>query len=176
MEKLIEDYEIQLVEPACAPGTGRFGALARTATDISPVFPYLNAVLPDAWYDHPNQVLIFKEPGQQYALRPNEIRLGRVENLSHAREVISALVDRINDVWERRSDITPSYTERKLASLLDIYKLLPGTNCRQCGFLTCMAFAADLRKGAVRLEQCVPLSETGYAENREKLVKLISSD
>ena len=176
MDRLIKDYEVQLVEPACAPGAGRWGALANIASDISAVFPYLNAVLPNAQYDHQNQVLIFKEPGQQYALRPNEVRIARVENLSHAREVISAIVDRINAVWERRSNITPSYTERKLASLLDMYKLLPGTNCRQCGFLTCMAYAADLRKGSARLEQCVPLSQTEYAANREKLLKLISPD
>ena len=35
MDRLIEDYEIQLVEPACAPGAGRWGALARTASDIA---------------------------------------------------------------------------------------------------------------------------------------------
>lgn len=174
MEKLIEDYAVQLVEPACAPGAGRWGALARTASDISAVFPYLNAILPDASYDHQNQVLIFKEPGQQYALRPQEIRLARVENLAHAQRVVSDIADRINAVWQKRNTITPSYAERKLASLLDIYKLLPGTNCKQCNYLTCMAYAAALRKGSARLEQCVPLSQPEHAANRRKILDLIS--
>ncbi|MDD5465247.1 MAG: acetyl-CoA decarbonylase/synthase complex subunit gamma [Candidatus Omnitrophica bacterium] len=37
---------------------------------------------------------------------------------------------------------------------LDIYKLLPKTNCRQCGFATCLAFAMQLAKKAVAIEKC----------------------
>jgi len=37
---------------------------------------------------------------------------------------------------------------------LDIYKLLPKTNCRQCGFATCLAFAMQLAKKAVVIEKC----------------------
>jgi acetyl-CoA decarbonylase/synthase complex subunit gamma len=37
---------------------------------------------------------------------------------------------------------------------LDIYKLLPKTNCRDCGFVTCLAFAMQLAKKAVSLEKC----------------------
>ena len=37
---------------------------------------------------------------------------------------------------------------------LDIYKLLPKTNCRQCGFPTCLAFALSLAKKAIVLEKC----------------------
>jgi acetyl-CoA decarbonylase/synthase complex subunit gamma len=37
---------------------------------------------------------------------------------------------------------------------LDIYKLLPKTNCRQCGFATCLAFAMQLAKKAISIEKC----------------------
>lgn len=37
---------------------------------------------------------------------------------------------------------------------LDIYKLLPKTNCKQCGFPTCLAFAMQLAKKAVSIEKC----------------------
>jgi len=37
---------------------------------------------------------------------------------------------------------------------LDIYKLLPKTNCRQCGFATCLAFAMQLAKKTVAIEKC----------------------
>jgi len=37
---------------------------------------------------------------------------------------------------------------------LDIYKLLPKTNCRQCGLATCLAFAMQLAKKAVSIEKC----------------------
>lgn len=41
---------------------------------------------------------------------------------------------------------------------LDIYKLLPKTNCRDCGFPTCLAFAMQLAKKAVTIEKCPHLS------------------
>ena len=37
---------------------------------------------------------------------------------------------------------------------LDIYKLLPKTNCRQCGLATCLAFAMHLAKKALPIEKC----------------------
>ena len=37
---------------------------------------------------------------------------------------------------------------------LEIYKLLPKTNCKKCGQPTCLAFAMQLAKKAVSLEKC----------------------
>ncbi len=37
---------------------------------------------------------------------------------------------------------------------LEIYKLLKKSNCRECGFPTCLAFALSLAKKAVALEKC----------------------
>ena len=42
---------------------------------------------------------------------------------------------------------------------LDIYKLLPKTNCRECGFVTCLAFAMQLAKRQVPPEKCPHLSQ-----------------
>ncbi len=41
---------------------------------------------------------------------------------------------------------------------LDIYKLLPKTNCRECGFATCLAFAMQLARRQVTAEKCPYLS------------------
>jgi acetyl-CoA decarbonylase/synthase complex subunit gamma len=48
---------------------------------------------------------------------------------------------------------------------LDIYKLLPKTNCRECGFATCLAFAMQLAKKAVGIDKCPHLT----AQVKEKL-------
>ncbi len=48
---------------------------------------------------------------------------------------------------------------------LDIYKLLPKTNCRECGFVTCLAFAMQLAKKAVSIDKCPYLSK----ESKETL-------
>lgn len=46
---------------------------------------------------------------------------------------------------------------------LDIYKLLPKTNCRKCGFPTCLAFAMQLAKKAVDLAKCPEITKEAKA-------------
>jgi acetyl-CoA decarbonylase/synthase complex subunit gamma len=48
---------------------------------------------------------------------------------------------------------------------LDIYKLLPKTNCRECGHPTCLAFAMQLASGKASIDLCPPAS----VEAKEKL-------
>ena len=42
---------------------------------------------------------------------------------------------------------------------LDIYKLLPKTNCKECGFPTCLAFAMQIAGKKVELSKCPHVSE-----------------
>jgi len=42
---------------------------------------------------------------------------------------------------------------------LDIYKLLPKTNCKDCGFPTCLAFAMQLTAGKEGIDKCEHASE-----------------
>ncbi|HHY41157.1 MAG TPA: acetyl-CoA decarbonylase/synthase complex subunit gamma, partial [Syntrophaceticus sp.] len=42
---------------------------------------------------------------------------------------------------------------------LAIFKLLPKTNCKECGFPTCMAFAMALASGKTTLDQCPHVSD-----------------
>ena len=41
---------------------------------------------------------------------------------------------------------------------LDIYKLLPKTNCKDCGFATCLAFAMALAQKKAALDACPHVS------------------
>lgn len=58
----------------------------------------------------------------------------------------------------------------KLPGPLDIYPLLPGTNCEDCGEANCMAFATKMAEHTVKLKACTPLFED--AKYAKKLVKL----
>jgi acetyl-CoA decarbonylase/synthase, CODH/ACS complex subunit gamma len=44
---------------------------------------------------------------------------------------------------------------------IQIYKFLPKTNCKVCGFPTCLAFAMKLAQGQVELSKCPDISEEG---------------
>lgn len=59
----------------------------------------------------------------------------------------------------------------KLNNPLEIYKLLPKSNCKQCGLATCMAFAAEVIKGQKRLEECPHLSSNVIEEYGGKIIK-----
>ncbi|MBI3947153.1 MAG: acetyl-CoA decarbonylase/synthase complex subunit gamma [Armatimonadetes bacterium] len=46
---------------------------------------------------------------------------------------------------------------------LEIYKNLPKTNCKECGFPTCLAFAMQIAQKKVELGKCPHVSEAGKA-------------
>jgi acetyl-CoA decarbonylase/synthase complex subunit gamma len=50
---------------------------------------------------------------------------------------------------------------------IEIFKMLPKTNCKECGFPTCLAFAMALASGKAELSACPYVSE----EVREKLAE-----
>ena len=50
---------------------------------------------------------------------------------------------------------------------IEIFKMLPKTNCKECGFPTCLAFAMALASGKAELDKCPYVSE----EVKEKLAE-----
>lgn len=50
---------------------------------------------------------------------------------------------------------------------IQIYKLLPKTNCKECGFPTCLAFAMKLAAKQVELSSCPYVSDESKAELAE---------
>lgn len=47
---------------------------------------------------------------------------------------------------------------------IQIFKLLPKTNCKECGFPTCLAFAMQLALGKVELAKCPYVSEEAKSQ------------
>ena len=47
---------------------------------------------------------------------------------------------------------------------IQIFKLLPKTNCKECGYPTCLAFAMALAAGKAELEKCPTISDEARAE------------
>ncbi len=60
---------------------------------------------------------------------------------------------------------------------IQIYKLLPQTNCKECGFPTCLAFAMKLAAKQVELSSCPYVSEESKAQLAESAappIRLVS--
>ena len=61
----------------------------------------------------------------------------------------------------------------KELSPIDIYKLLPRTNCKECGETNCMAFSAKLVNREATLQECPPILEEKNQATFEKLWALL---
>jgi ArsR family metal-binding transcriptional regulator len=168
-DKLIHGYSLKLIEPPCVPGADTWSAKAYLEDDITDVLPYLNAELEGADYYHDSKVLILDDGTKKCAFRPHEIAVAPVDDREEAGRLIDELVRRANEIWKRRNQIEANFEREELPSLMELYKLLPRTNCKECGHLTCMAYATHLREGGKELSKCTHLS----AQNREKLLHLL---
>lgn len=58
---------------------------------------------------------------------------------------------------------------------LDIFKLTPKKNCKDCGFPTCMAFCMKVASGAVDVSKCPHMSEESLAKLSEATAPLMKS-
>ena len=160
---LVKGFEMRLSTPDCHPGAEWYKASVDLYEDITEVLPYLNSELKDADYTHKAKVLLWKGNGKMYSFRPHEISISPVEDREEARRLAEDIISTVNDVWNRRKEIEPNFEGKKPPpNVLDIYKLLKRTNCRECGFTSCMAFAAALRKDSAKLPLCPYISEKDY--------------
>jgi ArsR family metal-binding transcriptional regulator len=161
---LIETYDLEVFTPPCDPGTERYAARARLIVDISEVLPYLNATLRGAMYLPEASALTWKKGGHNIAFHAYEIASSNAEDREDAQKELKGLIDLVNRTWERRAEITPDTTTRQRPTPMAIYKLLPNTNCKQCGESTCYSFALKLAVSQKKLADCPPLFEPQYAE------------
>ncbi len=151
-------------------------AIATFDADISPVFPYVNAELGGWDYDQTNQVLLLKlADGKWITLHPQKIAIRGIKDLDEAHALLAWIQGQLNDIYERRYAITPRYVTQAGLKIMEILKLLPLTNCKACGYATCMAYAAALREGEISLPDCPPLWEEKFREKREKLQAYLDS-
>ncbi|UWG97682.1 acetyl-CoA decarbonylase/synthase complex subunit gamma [Dehalobacter sp. DCM] len=58
---------------------------------------------------------------------------------------------------------------------LDIYKLTPKTNCKECGFPTCMAFAMKVAAGGAEISKCGHMSDEAMAKLSESTAPLMKA-
>ena len=126
--------------------------------DLSPLFPYINAVAAHAqYYDKPVYIK-FMLGERLCAFYPEQGAFTPVRDMAEAMEFLPRLLDFLTDVARRVPALVPNHKKYKPASAVDIYRLLPGTNCRECGYGTCMAFAAALARRYTDLSLCPHLT------------------
>ena len=170
---LVGGYSLQMVLVDCNHAAETVNAVAELSDDIGEALPYLNAVLKGARYSPQVPALAFTHEGHRIVLRPKQAAVASLEGEEEARRVMDWLVETINHVWENRGSIPPNHEAAHEPKLLEVYRLLPGGNCRQCGEPTCLAFAAKLLRGESTAEACAPLLTEEHAGRRDALAALL---
>jgi ArsR family metal-binding transcriptional regulator len=170
---LIETFDLEVFTPPCDPGAERYAARAHLKVDITEVLPYLNTALRGAVFHLGANALTWKKGGHNIAFHSKEIATSNVEDRTAAEKEIESLVALVNRTWDRRSEITPTYKTRQRPTPMAVFRLLPGTNCRQCGEPTCYTFALKLAASQRLLTNCPPLSEPDYAYQRAALDEIM---
>lgn len=79
----------------------------------------------------------------------------------------------INYCYDNKDKMEPNYERGQKLTGLDIYKLLPGTNCKECSELTCIAFAMKLSNEETDIMKCKDLFYGEYTEKRKILLQLL---
>jgi len=168
--------EVRIVQTMpCIAMPERIRFIAELDRDISEVMPYLNAVIENAIYNPNGPSLTMKKDIRLVGIQPRQLAIGKVIDLKDAQDLIVWFKNMVNDCYEHRDTIKPNYERRKRLTALDIYKLLPETNCKKCGELTCLAFAVQLTDEKKNIMECSELFSGQFNEKRNSLTGLLKS-
>ena len=167
---LLKGYSKEIFRPECNPGFESVHCIAHLDQDISAVLPYLNAVLGGFEYLRDPPAVVFRSQGRLITVHGRKIAINALRDEDEADKILAWLQREINQTWENREEIDPSYEGAPKPKLIEILKLLPKTNCKECGEPTCMVFAARMAEGVQGPEDCPPLG----AANKQLLAGYMS--
>jgi ArsR family metal-binding transcriptional regulator len=165
--KPVEIAEVRQLLPCIADST-KFRVVANMAPPLGGVLKILEPIFPRGNYSDIKNSLIIQKGEMTTTIYGNgKVVVRAVKNEDEAREELDILKNAINEAIKK--GVNPLPREKIKVDLMEIYKHLPQTNCRECGEQGCYSFAIKLMSGQVSLDRCTPLKEPEYAANQEHL-------
>jgi len=154
----------------CLAEPGKMIVIGKPARMLEEVLPYL-ATLPGIIAYNPEQcTLTFRRQPGFLTIQRDQVYITQVKDVQEGLELLAALTESINVVWEHRQELVAVTASKRTPRPLDIWSLLPQTNCKQCGEATCMAFAVGLLQQNRTLNECPLLaSDPNLADRRAAL-------
>ena len=163
---LLKSYSKEIFRPKCNPGFESVHCIAHLKQDIEEVLPYLNAELGGFQYFRDPPAVTFRVQGKIITVHPRKIAVNALRDEAEADKILEWLKREINEAWAKRGEIEPKYEGMPKPKVFEILKLLPKTNCGQCGKPTCMVFASLMSQGVKGPEDCPELMEQGAEDLR----------
>jgi ArsR family metal-binding transcriptional regulator len=154
---LLTGYSLEIFRSKCNAGAQSLHCFAHLNEDVGEVLPYLNTVLGGFTYTKDPPALTLKNSGKLITIHPRKIAVNALQDEEQAEKIIAWLQREINSTWEQRAEIEPSVEGARQPALIEVLKLLPKTNCKECKEPTCMVFAVRVIEGIKDHTDCPPL-------------------
>ncbi len=167
---LLSGYTLEIFRSKCNAGAQTLHCFAHLKDDVGAVLPYLNTVLGGFGYIQEPPALTLKNSGKLITIHPRKIAVNALQDEEQAAKIVAWLQREINSAWDNRANIEPSWQGAKQPALMEILKLLPKTNCKDCGEPTCMVFAVRVLEGVKDHTHCPALRE----DKKEALADYLS--
>jgi ArsR family metal-binding transcriptional regulator len=135
--------DIELFSSKCNVFATAVNARAVLDEDLAPLMPYLNATQKRCQYVPEIPHAKFIRGGRWVLVCGNTVSGIGYEDEESARRGARELADFIRDFAASCDSVEPDETPYKPPSVMEVFKTLPRRpGCSDCGFPSCMAFAA----------------------------------
>lgn len=168
---LFGEASVMVLAP-CVADPAKIRIIAHLSGDVTEALPYLNAEVREASYNAKGPTLTFMDQYRVVSLYPRRIAIAKADDVVDAWRTMEMIRRRVGDVWSRRAEIEPCREMRQKPPVLEIFKRLPKTNCRECGERTCLAFAVRVQAGEVCASKCRPVFEGEFAHLKDALTQI----
>ena len=158
----------------CLAEPGKIIVIGKPDRQLDEVIPYL-ATLPGVIAYNPETLtLTFRRQPGFMTLYSDKVYITQIKDAAEGLELLAALTDAVNAVWEKRYELVAQTAGKRAPRHLDIWELLPRTNCKQCGESSCLAFAVLLIQQKHSLDECIPLQQDpSFSDRRATLEAML---
>jgi ArsR family metal-binding transcriptional regulator len=143
----------------CLAEPGKIILVGKPVRSLAEVIPYLATLPGIVAYNPETCTLTFRRQPGFLTLNPEKVYITQVQDTEEGLALLAALKDAINVTWEQRNTLKPASEKKQAPRHLDIFALLPQTNCKQCGEASCLAFAVNLILHKRLPGECIPLQK-----------------
>ncbi len=127
---LLTSYRKEVFRPECNPKFQSLHCIAHLDQDVGEVIPYLNAVLGGSQFTREPPSVTFKAHGKLITVHPRQIAINALKEPEEADRILEWLKEEINNVWEKRAEITPKYEPLRKPQVFTILKRFPRPTAR----------------------------------------------
>jgi DNA-binding CsgD family transcriptional regulator/ArsR family metal-binding transcriptional regulator len=151
-------FSLKLPSPVGEGTSPRLIAEFTLSADVCELAPYINAVAQKAVFHQKPPYIRFVLDATLCTLFENRGSASAFCDREQALDFLEKLLVFLNHIHRNRDSIRPNYKIQDTMSVLNLFRILPRSNCGKCGFASCMAFAVALSRQRASIPGCPGLN------------------